>query len=249
MAKSSGLGDSAFVAGYDLSGDICALSRIAGGPAALDVTAINKSAHERLGGVRTGEISFNTWMNTALLQEHVALSGLPTADVHLMYARGSAIGNPAACMICRQINYDWTRGADGSLQGAVQALSDAYGLEWATLLTAGLRTDTAATNGASQDDGSSSAFGAQAYLQVTGFSGTDVTIKIQDSANNSAWSDVSGFGFTQITSGNQHTERIAIANNATLREYVRAVTVTTGGFTSLSFVVAYVRNFVAGQVF
>lgn len=250
MAKASGLGDNAYVAGYDLSGDICALTRIGGGPAALDVTAINASGHERIGGLRTGEISFNTWMNAALLHEHVALSGLPTADVHMMYTRGTTIGNPAACMVCRQINYDWTRGADGSMQGAVQGLSDGYGLEWGELLTAGLRTDSAATNGASLDYGSvSSLFGLQAYLHMTAFSGTDVTVKLQDSANDSAWSDIAGAVFTQVTSGNQHTERIAISNAATVRRYVRAITITTGGVTSVTFAVALVRNLVAGQVF
>lgn len=247
MAKASGLGDNAYVAGYDLSADVIALDRIAGGPAALDCTPINASAMVRLGGLRTGEIAFTSWWDS--LVAHVALSSLPTADVHAMYARGTSIGSPAACMVAKQVNYDPTRGPNGSLTAKVQCLSNGFGIEWGILATAGLRTDSAATNGASQDDGAATAFGLEAYLQTTAFSGTDVTVKLQDSANNSVWADITGAAFTQITSGNQHFERIATANNATIRQYVRAVTVTTGGFTSVTFAVAYIRNAIAGQVY
>ena len=38
-----------------------------------------------------------------------------------MYTRGTTLGNPAACMVAKQINYDPTRAADGSLTIAVQA--------------------------------------------------------------------------------------------------------------------------------
>lgn len=248
MAKQGGLGDGLAVGGYDLSGDIGSLSKISGGPALLDVTAIDKSAFERIGGLRTGEITYMAYFDPAVGASHPVLSALPRTDQQMMYMRGRAIGNDAACMIEKQIDYNPTRAANGMYTFAIQAMSNGFGLEWGSLLTAGLRTDTAATNGASLDGLASSSFGAQAYLQVTAFTGTDVTVKIQDSADNSTFADVSGLTFTQTTAAHT-TQRIATANNATIRRYTRAVTVTTGGFTTVTFGVSLVRNQIAGQVF
>ncbi|CAM5346726.1 hypothetical protein [Streptomyces aurantiogriseus] len=247
MAKQSGLGDNFYLHGYDVSGDIGSIST-SGGPALLEVTGIDKSAYERIGGLRTGGMSWQAWFNPAANQAHARMKTLPTTDVHCAYFRGTTLGNPAACMVAKQINYDGNRGADGSFTFAVEAQSNAFGLEWGRSLTAGVRTDTAATNGASIDTTASADFGAQAYLQAFAFSGTDVTVKIQDSADNSSFTDVAGLSFTQLTAG-RTAERIATANTATIRRYVRAVTVTTGGFSSLAFAVVIVKNSTAGQVF
>ncbi|KKL71857.1 hypothetical protein LCGC14_2090700 [marine sediment metagenome] len=112
--------------------------------------------------------------------------------------------------------------------------------------TAGIRTDTGATNGTGVEYAAqaSTNFGLQAYLQTFDFTGTDVTVKLQESSNDGAdaYADITGGGFTQITSGDQHTERIATATNLTVEQFVRAVTITTGGFTAFEFAVMIVRN-------
>lgn len=248
MSKTTGLGHRLAVGGYDLSGDIGSLSAISGGNSPLMVTGIDKSAPERIGGKRDGKIEFQAWFNPAASAAHPALSALPTGDVQVMYGAGTSIGSPAACLVGKQVNYDPTRGADGSLTLAVQAQATGYGLEWAQQLTAWTRTDTGATNGSSLDTTASAAFGAQAYLQVTAFSGTDVTIKIQDSANDSAFSDVTGLGFTAVTTA-PGTQRLATAAGATVRRYLRVATTTSGGFTSVTFVVAIAKNAFADAVF
>lgn len=246
--KTNGLGQNLYVDGFNLSGDIGALDNISGGPKALDVTAIVKSAHERIGGQRDGNIKFTAFFNPSAGQEHPVLSVLPTTDGSVILATALTIGSPAACMIGKQLNYDPTRGTDGSLTIKSDFEANGFGLEWGLLLTPGLRTDSAATNGASLDGAASSAFGCQAYLEVTAFTGTDVTVKLQDSADNVTFADIAGAAFTQVTAANQG-QRIAISNAATVRRYVRASTVTTGGFTSVTFAVALVRNPLAGQVF
>lgn len=248
MTKSSGLGDNCYIGGYDLSGDIMSLGKIGGGMAPLDVTPINASAHVRIGGLRDGGIDFVTAFDTAIGQEHPVLSALPTTDVQVMYMRGTAIGNAAAAIIAKQIDYNPTRGNDGMLTVAVSAMANGFGLEFGTQLTAGLRTDTAATNGASFDGTAATNFGAQAYLQVTAFTGTDVTVTIQDSADNTTFANVTGLSFTATTAAHT-TQRTATSNAATIRRYVRAVTTTSGGFTSATFAVMFVRNPVAGQAF
>lgn len=241
MAKTSGLGDNCYVGGYDLSGDIGALSKISGSVTTLDVTGVNKLAFERIGGLRDGGIDFSAFFNPSTAQAHPVLSALPTTDVIVSYYRGTAVGNAAACLVSKQLDYAPTRGNDGSLTIAVSAVANGFGLEWGDQLTAGLRTDTAATNGASIDGTASTAFGAQAYLNLTAFTGTDVTVKVQDSADNVTFADVTGLVFTQVTAG-VTAERVATAAGATIRRYLRAVTVTTGGVTSVTFAVTVVRN-------
>lgn len=245
MAKQSGLGDALYVAGYDLSGDVGSLGRVGGGPAAMEVTGIDKAAFERIGGLRDGGVEYSAWFNPGIDRAHDVLSVLPTADQVLTYCRGTALGSPAACLVGKQINYDPTRAADGALTIAVQALANGYGLEWGRLLTAGKRTDTAATNGASLDLGAAStAFGLQAYLHVFAFTGTSVTVKLQESSDDGAgdaWADVVGGAFaaaTGITS-----QRIATAAGQTVERYLRVV--TTGTFSNAVVAVAVVRNEIA----
>ncbi|NUS26932.1 MAG: hypothetical protein HOV92_22270 [Streptomyces sp.] len=250
MAKTGGLGDNLYIAGFNASGDIQQLGSISGGPTLLNMTGIDKSAYERQGGLRSGQIEFTAFHNhvAAGTGTHEKLAALPTADVILTYCRGTTLGDPAASLVAKQVNYDGTRADDGMLTFAVSAQSNGYGIEWGQQLTAGLRTDTTATNGTSIDTTASASFGGQAYLHVTALTGTDVTIKIQDSADNSSFADVASFAFTQVTAA-PASERIALANTATLRRYLRAVTVTTGGFTSVTFSVNVIKNSVAGQVF
>src|SRR4051812_4445470 len=106
MAKQGGMGDNLYVAGYDFSGDIGSLESIHGGPAALDDTGIDKSAYERMGGLRDGGMDFTSYFNKAAGAEHLRLSPLPLTDVLLSYLRGTALGGNAACLNAKQTNYD-----------------------------------------------------------------------------------------------------------------------------------------------
>jgi hypothetical protein len=248
--KSSGLGNQLYLGGYDLSGTTGSLSKIASPHAVLDVTAIDKSAMERIGALRDGVIDFMSYWDS--VNAHPSLSALPRTDIGAMFAMSKVLGTQAACMVAKQLNYDPTRATGGALTAAVALDANGYGMEWCRTLTAGKRVDTAATNGASVDDGATNApsvFGAQFYLQVFAFTGTDVTVKIQDSADNTSFADLATAAFAQVTSTTPQTQRIAISNAATVRRYLRATTVTTGGFTSATFAVAYNRNPLASQVF
>lgn len=245
MGKQSGLGDNLYLDGYDISGDTNSLNRIGGGPAPWPVTGIDKSAFERIGLLRDGGLDWVSYFNPATDKAHDRLSLLPTTDVIGTYCRGTSLGSPAAGIVAKQVNYDPTRGQDGSLTFAVQSQGNGFGLNWGVQLTAGKRTDTGAASGTGVDLGTgSTSFGLQAFLHVFSFTGTDVTIKLQESSDNGAgdaWADVTGGGFTQVTSGPTR-QRIATASNLTVERYLRVTTTTTGGFTSLVFAVAVMRN-------
>lgn len=245
MAKQGGMGARLLVGGYDVSGDIQALDKISGGRALFDTTDITQSAHSRVGGQRDGSMAATTFMNAA--NAYVPLSSLPRTDTLMMFFLPTlAVGAPVACLNAKQISYDPTRAANGDLTIKTEGQGSGFGLEWGVALTAGLRTDTAATNGASLDNAASTAFGAQAYLQVTAFTGTSVTVAVQDSADNASFANVTGLSFTAVTAAPAF-QRLATANNATIRRYVRVV--TTGTFNPASFAVALNRNPVAGVTF
>lgn len=240
MAKASGLGQFILVGGYDFSGDIGAVT-VSGGPGLLDVTGIDKSAFERIGGVLDGRLEVTAFLNDTAGQAHPRLSPLTTSDVHLYYGTTSTIDTAAAGIIAKQLDYAGTRGQDGSLTFAAPHPANGYSLEWLRQLTAGKRTDTGATSGTTVNHGGASTTGWAAYLQVTAFSGTDVTFTIEDSANGSVWASVTGGAFTGVTSG-PTAERIAGAAGATLRQYVRVTTSTTGGVTSVTFTCGITRH-------
>ncbi|GAA4924553.1 hypothetical protein HD597_011307 [Nonomuraea thailandensis] len=245
MSKQTGLGDAFWLDGYDLSGDVGALGRIGGGLAGTqDMTGINKSAMERAGLARDGALEWTSFFNPGTAAAHEVLSTLPFTNRIATYGRGTGLGSPAACLIGRQINYDPSRAADGSLTISVQALADGYGLEWGRQLTAGVRTDTGAANGASVDFGAVGSFGLQAWLHVTAFTGTDATIRLQQSSDDGgadAFANVTGGAFTQVTAG-PTSERIQTARGQAVERYLRVVTSTSGGFSSLSFVVVVSVN-------
>ncbi|WP_405611366.1 hypothetical protein [Streptomyces sp. NBC_01508] len=248
MAKQSGLGDQLWISGQDVSGDIGAVNKIAGGPAVIDVTPINAYAMARIGGLRDGGIDYSAFWNPTNgvgqpKSAHAVLSPLPTTDVIMTYVRGATLGGPVACLNAKQLNYDGTRGDDGAMNFAGATQGNGYGLEWCLGLTAGQRTDTAGANGDGVDFGTGpTAFGLQAYLHVFAFTGTSVTVKLQQSSDNGvgdAWTDITGGGFTAATAGGA-AQRIQTARGQTVERYLRAV--STGTFTNAVFAVAVNRN-------
>ena len=248
MAKGSGLGDNYYIDGTDVSGDIQALGKISGGPAALDMTAINNLGFARQGGVRDGGMDFTSYFSPGAGLTHAKLSALPAADVICSYFRQPQAGGDAASLTGKQVNYDPTRGTDGSLTFSVSAQANGFGLEWGTQLTPGRRVDGAATAAGpanSLDTLASAAFGAQAYCHLLAFTGTSVTISVWDSADNITFAAVAGLATAALTVPG--AVRVAIGNTATVRRYLAVA--TAGTFSSADFAVSIHKNEVAGVLF
>lgn len=243
MAKQTGLGQRALLDGYNISGDITSVGSLGGGPALLECTGIDKSAMERVGGLIDGGAELTSWWNPGPEADaaHLVLSTLPTSARHFAYLTRNLVGAPAACVLAKQVNYDHSRGDDGSLtaQTTVQ-VAQGFPLEWCRLVTPGIVELTGAGDGAGWDSGvTSSTFGYVAYLQVLGFTGTSVTAKLQDSANGSVWADLAGGGFAAASArGGQR-----ISASGTVRRHFRIV--TSGTFTAATLMVALHRREVA----
>jgi hypothetical protein len=240
VAKQAALSCSLLIDGIDLSGDTREV--VMRRPSSLlDVTAIDKSAIERIYGTVDGELSTVMFFNDAAGQEHVTLKLKPATDRIVTFLLGSTLGNMAAGIVAKQVNYDPTRGADGSLTEAVQCLGNGYGLDYCVQLTAGLRTDTAATNGTGVNNGAASTRGLAAYLEVTAITGTSVTVTIEESSNDGAgdaYAAVVGGAFVAATvPGAQH---IQTAAGLAVEQYLRVV--TTGTFNPATFSVVVTRD-------
>jgi hypothetical protein len=243
--KSTGMGARVGVGGYDVGGSTNSLSRISGGPSPIDLTDVTQSAFERKGGKRDGGMTIVSYYNTDAGASHAVYSPLPTADALFTYTNGSSIGSPVANVIGKQIGYDGSRGDDGSYLLTVDAQANGYGLSWGRLATAWTRIDSAATAAAAVsplDLGSASpgAFGLVMFVHLFAFTGTSVTIKLQESSDNGAdaYADVVG-GTTGALVAARQGIRIA-TGLINVERYLKVI--TTGTFSNAEFAVSVFRH-------
>ena len=238
MAKSSGVAGGFYVGGYDLSGDVGSVENAGSPRGTLDVTAISQSGMDRLLMPSTGEISFRSFFNDAALAEHIILKTLPTTDTQVVYAKGQAIGDSCAMLVAKQLNYDASRNADGSLEFAITASSTSgVPLEWGVMLSAADDTHGSAGSSSSLDSGASSSAGAAAYLQVIDINSGTPTFKIEDSTNDSSWSDL--VSFSAVANGNEPAfQRVTVSG--TVNRYLRVT--STGTFSNAKFIIGIRRG-------
>ena len=241
MAKKSGLGQQIFVHGYDLSGDVAAINNAGSPRDLLDATALNASAHERFVGLSDGNLGVSSWFNDATEQEHAAFSGLPTTDRIVTWAFGATRGDVAACLVAKQLNYDGTRGTDGSLSFTIDTqAASGEPLDWCNTLTTGKETHSSAGSSTSRDDGAGTTAGMVGYLEITDLDSGTATVTIQESSDNGssdAWTNVMTFSTVGYASA-PTAERIT--SSGTVERYLRIT--TTGTFSNLDFCVSTRRG-------
>lgn len=237
MSKSSGIGDNLYIAGYDLSGDVGEITRVASPRGSYENTGINTAGGtERQLTHTDGAIDFRSFFNDATGQEHVALKAKGSgADRLVMATHGTARGNPAAMLSAKQVNYDGDRGADGSLTLDVQALAAAgIGLEWGVLLTAGKETIPSAATLGSQNNGAATANGLAAQLQLFDIaSGTPVITIEESSDDGGADAYTTKITFTSVADGSEPAAERKTVSGA-VEQYLRV----RGGGTFTNAVVA-----------
>jgi hypothetical protein len=241
MAKSSGIGMRLYLQGVDASGDVGSIQTMRSSAAVLDVTSIQDSAMVRIYGLRDGEITFNCFFNDADDETFDSLAALPTTNVLCLVLTSTTAGQPVLALTAKQINYDWVRGADGSLTGTVQLLAaSGVPMEYGLLLAS-------KTTHASADDETGIDFGAQTTAGAVGFlqhfsaaTGT-VEYDLEDSSDSTtgvdgAWANLGAF--TDVaTPYAPIAQRIEVTG--TVERWVRAS--TNGTFTTAVFSMAFRR--------
>lgn len=222
---------SGFLRGVDTNSDI----------EMADKTVLTDSGHTYLPGLDTGTLSFDgVWdddatsagVDYALNAKKAAAS----ASVISVARAGFALGNVVESAEARQNNY--------SHSSPVADLVS-FGSSWQTegqvdkgVSLHDLTAETATGNGTAHDGAASSSNGGVAFLHVTANTMNDTTvIKVQDSPDNSVWSDLATF--TTVAAATTAAERITAAG--TVDRYLRVVR-TCNGTGSITFAAGFSRR-------
>jgi hypothetical protein len=160
---------------------------------------------------------------------------------------GFAIGNMVEMLQVAQGNYDVDTGEEKTVD--VNASFDAddqvdLGVSLHDLV---LENGAAPVNFAGVDETAvNTNNGWVAHLHVTAATGlTTITFKLQDSADNSTFADITGGTFTAVTTA-PNKQRLAGAVNATVRRYVRCI-ISAATYTNCTFQISFARrNFTYG---
>lgn len=245
MSKQHGLGHQFYVGGYDLSGDVAAIVRAESPREARSIRGINKSAEERVLLHGDGALEFNTWFNDAANQEHAVLKTLPTANVIMTWLLGDSQNEECACLVAKQVGYDWSRSPDGELLGTVRGVaSNGVPLEWLDLLSEGLQTHFSAFSSVGIVE-TQSVNGLIAYLQIFTLGSGTPTVLIEDSADTTNGIDGAWGTLLALTSQTARSAERATVTG-TVEKGLRVT--TTGVFTNCVFIVAYRRGLAADDL-
>jgi hypothetical protein len=131
MSKRSGLGQKLYVVSlgsgpaYDISGDVGSIDTADCLFAALDVTGIDKSAHERIPGLGDGKLQYTAFHDNAAGGQHAVVHGLIGTPVRALWVGSAVEGDGLAYAISGILTgYPMTRAANGSLM--VKPTIDGY---------------------------------------------------------------------------------------------------------------------------
>lgn len=242
MAFSHGKDVVVVVDQYDLSAyfDDCSV------PTTRDVaetTTFGKASKTYIPGLSDGTISLSgNYDGTAAAVDAVMQAALAAAGGQIISVglAGLVLGAVVKMLKALETSYEVSGGIGDAVKVSAEAQASGglgYGVDSGVSLHA-LSADTTPTNGASVNNGAATTTGWVAHFHATVFSGTNFTAKIQDSADNAAWADLSGATFTQITAIGK--ERLEGAAGATVRQYTRYV--SAGTYTSVTHHVALSRR-------
>jgi hypothetical protein len=244
--KSHGMGDQLWIGGNDLGADTNSLTSLRTGLAGtLPATAITQDAEARFPGLRDGDLTVVSYWNPDAGAAHSVYSALPTTDVVCTYAHTQLIGGPTWNVVAKQVDYQGNHGQDGSFLLTIPFLPNSYGVGPGYQATPGMRTDASATAAAAvspldQASISPGAFGAIVWVHLKSLASGTVTIKLQESSDNSgdAYTDVTGATTAGLSSA---PTGVRIATGAIdVERYLKVV--TTGTFTDAVFSVSVWRH-------
>lgn len=244
MSVSSVLGGRAFLDGFTLGDNIAQLTEMSWSAAQLDKGTIEHRAAARLDGLKDGRMAVVAHYDTATGKSRDVLSDFPvsTANRLLTWAHRPTLGAATISCLGRQTNLDTRLNQDGDLLLDAAIAGNGFGVEGGHLLTAGLHPSEGAESLTGINDvDAATDWGLQAYLHVVNFTGTSVTVTIQDSDDNGsgdAYAAVPGAAFAAATAPG--FQRIQTSRTENVKEWLRVV--LTGTYTVADLVVAVVPN-------
>lgn len=232
MAFTHGKGAAVLVDEFDLSAFLNTFDGAATADTA-EVSTFGSSAKSYVAGLKDATISLGGFFDGAVgaVDEVLQAAIGGAALITLAPAGLGTIGNRVSLADCKGTSYSVAATVGDAV--TVSAEAQVTGGLLPGVLLASLVARTATGQTAAVDNGASTAAGAKAFLHVTAFTGTDVTIKVQESPDNSTWADL--ITFTQATGVTSEVGTGA----GTIDRYLRVD--ISGTFTSVTFAVALAR--------
>jgi hypothetical protein len=201
-----------------------------------ETTTFGNAAKTYIVGQRDGTLSLVGLFDgaaDAVDEELAATIAAATVPVITIGINGTTVGNAAKLALAHTTSYQVT----GSVGDAVQVSGEFQatgGIDNGVFLHA-LGAETGTANGASVDNGASTANGWAANLHVTVDNVTSATIKVQHSTDNSSWADLGTFTAVSVVGSEQ------ITGTGTVNRYTRCIVSAFTG-TSATFAVALARR-------
>ena len=238
MAKVSGLNVRLYVEGKDMSGSANALDGAGYSQALLETTPLNEAAATRITGLADGSISVNGYFDTTDDAPWAENSGkLPSADVVVLTALNSAVGDPSVGMNAKEADWNVSRSSGSAVSVSSTFTGNGMGGEFGQMLTAHDDTHSSAGAGTVADSGAASTAGGAGYMQIISLSSGTPTVKIQHATSSSgSYSDLVTFTATG-TGSVPSAERVEVSG--TVNRYLKVV--TTGTFSNAKIAVAFAR--------
>ena len=203
---------------------------------AISTTMFGDDNESYIAGIDTSQIDISGLFDggTDAVDEELANAfSVTTATPLTVFQNGTTAGEPCVLLDSKIQNYT----IDSSVSDAVAVSSSFTGDNFGRGLSLYALTNTSATaNTTAVDFGSSTTFGGQAFIHITAHSSANIAVKLQSSADNSSFADVTGGAFTAITG----TGSERIAPTGTINRYVRLVATVTSG--SATFQVSFSPN-------
>ena len=203
---------------------------------AISTTMFGDDNESYIAGIDTSQIDISGLFDggTDAVDEELANAfSVTTATPLTVFQNGTTAGEPCVLLDSKIQNYT----IDSSVSDAVAVSSTFTGDNFGRGLSLYALTNTSATaTTTAVDFGSSTTFGGQAFIHITAHSSANIAVKLQSSADNSSFADVTAGGFTAITG----TGSERIAPTGTINRYVRLVITVTSG--SATFQVSFSPN-------
>ena len=240
MGFVSGKNTVIFIDAYDLTGYFNK-AKVSHSVAKNDTTTFGNDDETSVPGVKSSMASLDGYWDPATGASHDVLKQiLATAGkVATIGQNGTTIGNQCELLSGYESKYEVSSDI-GSAVGASAELVTSGGLFYG-VFQHNKTAETATGNSTSVDGAAATSNGWVANQHITALSGTGtptLTGKIQDSADNSTFADLSGGAFSAATAvGAQQ-----ISGTGTVRRYTREVHTISGTTPSFTYVTALARK-------
>jgi len=236
--------------GYDISGDARSIGPLVWTFDEADLTGLSHAVKGALPdvvnvGVGTLNAVFNNTASTGIDTVLSTGGGMRNIMTAIGQRAEPVAGDPVYMGEFEQMDYqgEWSSGFYVNIPFGMASIRGAtllYNNPWGQLLHAkSAATAANSTTGAGIDGGASSAFGGYMVYHVFAGDGT-ATISVDDSADDSSYSALSGATSGVIDCSTPTFGRVAIGRTATVRQYLRWQ-ISLGTATTVTFALGFSR--------